>query len=137
MKEIVIGHDDAARIQQAIVESRAKRPGMDRENLERLERELQRARIVADNELPDDVVALNTDFIVSDCESGEQERYRLVLPNQANVELHRISVLAPVGAALLGYRKGDRVDWPVPGGVRKLLIEQASRGAGHKRMEGA
>ena len=69
--------------------------------------------------------------------NGTEERYRLVLPAQADYEKKRISVLAPVGAALLGYRTGDQVDWPVPGGVRSLRIEQVMQAGARERREGA
>jgi regulator of nucleoside diphosphate kinase len=50
-----------------------------------------------------------------------------VLPGQADVSRLRISVLAPIGAALLGYREGDQVEWPVPGGLRRLRIKRVTR----------
>lgn len=137
MSELVISREDFNSIEQAIAVARAKRTGRDRENLDRLERELLRATLVPANELPDDVVALGTEFTVSDRVDGTEERYRLVLPAQADFEQKRISVLAPVGAALLGYRTGDQVDWPVPGGVRRLRIEQVVQAGARERREGA
>ena len=137
MSEIVISREDFNSIEQAIAVARAKRSGRDRENLERLERELHRATVVPADELPVDAVALGSDFTVSDRANGTEERYRLVLPAQADFELKRISVLAPVGAALLGYRTGDQVDWPVPGGVRSLRIEQVMQAGARERREGA
>ncbi len=137
MKDITISQEDFARIEQAIARARTSISDRDRKNLERLEQELRRAKLVPAADLPADVVALNSDFTVHDLVHGTEERCRLVLPEQADFEQKRISVLAPVGAALLGYREGDQVDWPVPGGVRSLrleLVEQAGRRA---RMEGA
>ncbi len=124
MKEILISVEDFKRIEEVIAELRAVRTGRDRDNLDRLERELRRARRIPEEERPTDIVALNSEVTVQDLGDGTRETYRLVLPARADVAKNRISVLAPIGAALLGFRRGDRIDWPVPGGVRSLRIEQ-------------
>jgi hypothetical protein len=59
-------------------------------------------------------------FIVS----GESNTYSLVFPTEADSEEGKISVLAPIGTAILGYRQGDTIEWPVPSGVRKLKVEE-------------
>jgi regulator of nucleoside diphosphate kinase len=137
MSDIVISQEDFLRIEQVIIQARAQRSGRDRENLDRLEQELRRARLVPAAELPADVVALNSDFTVRDLVHDTSESYRLVLPELADLEHNRISVLAPVGAALLGYRQGDQVDWPVPGGVRSLRLELVEQSGRRSRIEGA
>lgn len=86
--------------------------------------ELERAEIVPDNEVPDDVVTMNSTVALRDLDTGEQETFTLVYPQKANIEKSRLSVLAPVGAAILGYRVGDVVRWRVPDGVRRLQIEE-------------
>jgi len=50
--------------------------------------------------------------------------FTLVSPSNANVSQGRISLLAPVGASVVGYRSGDVVEWPVPGGLKRLKIEE-------------
>lgn len=137
MSDIIISQEDFQRIEQIIVQARAQRSGRDRDNLDRLEQELRRAKLVPAAELPADVVALNSDFTVRDLVHDTSESYRLVLPELADLEQNRISVLAPVGAALLGYRQGDQVDWPVPGGVRSLRLELVEQSGRRARMEGA
>ena len=56
--------------------------------------------------------------------SGESNTYSLVFPTEADSEEGKISVLAPIGTAILGYRQGDTIEWPVPSGVRKLKVDE-------------
>jgi regulator of nucleoside diphosphate kinase len=93
-----------------------------RQSLEVLEGELARATIVEPSELPRDVVAMNSTVWFRDLDTEEIERYQLVFPPDANVIHDRISVLAPIGTALLGYRLRDVVEWCVPQGRRRLEI---------------
>lgn len=87
-----------------------------------LEGELVRATIVEARDLPYDVVSMNATVWFRDLDSDEIESYTLVTPREADVDLHRISVLAPIGTALLGYRLGDIIEWKVPQGQRRLEI---------------
>jgi regulator of nucleoside diphosphate kinase len=61
---------------------------------------------------------------LTDVETNEEQTYTIVFPSGANLEQRKISVLAPIGTALLGYRVGDTVEWDVPGGVRRLRINE-------------
>jgi regulator of nucleoside diphosphate kinase len=92
------------------------------ENLVSLEGELARAIIVEPAELPSDVVALGSTVWYRDLDTEESERYTLVFPHEADIVHHRISVLAPIGTGLLGYRTRDIVEWRVPLGRRRLEI---------------
>jgi regulator of nucleoside diphosphate kinase len=89
---------------------------------ERLDAELARARLVAQTEVPADVVTMNSDVVYEDTSSGERRTVRLVYPKDAEAERGWVSVLAPVGAALLGLRQGQAIDWPVPRGTRRLRV---------------
>ena len=86
--------------------------------------ELRRARVVPRSQIPPDVVTMNSTVRLRDLETGEEETYTLVYPEQADIEADRLSVLAPVGTALLGYRSGDVIEWPVPAGVRRFRVEE-------------
>lgn len=127
MAEILISREDCLRIEKAIAEQRSRRAGRDRDDLVRLEGELNRAKKVAVEDLSADVVALDREVTMIDLEDNSEETYRLVLPDQADVSRLRISVLAPIGAALLGYREGDQIEWPVPDGIRRLRIKRVTR----------
>jgi regulator of nucleoside diphosphate kinase len=80
-----------------------------------LEAELERAEVVAPEQVPPDVVTMNSTVRFTIAQSGEQFELTLVYPKDAG-EPDRISVLAPVGSALLGLAVGDELDWPRPGG---------------------
>jgi regulator of nucleoside diphosphate kinase len=87
-----------------------------------LENELKRARIVAPEEVPPDVITINTRAEFLDLETGERLEFTVVLPIDANINDGKISVLAPLGTAMLGYRVGDEFVWHVPHGLRRLKV---------------
>ena len=87
-----------------------------------LENELKRARIVCPEEVPPDVITINSRAELLDLESGERMEFTLVLPAEANINDGKISVLAPLGTAMLGYRVGDEFVWHVPHGLRQLKV---------------
>jgi regulator of nucleoside diphosphate kinase len=87
-----------------------------------LENELKRAQVVAVADLPPDVITMNSRAELLDLESGERMEFTLVLPADAKMTDGKISVLAPLGTAMLGYRVGDEFEWPVPYGLRRLKV---------------
>lgn len=95
-----------------------------REELLDLEREIERGTEVQPQEIPADVITMNSTVRVTDVDSGSTHVYTIVFPADADYEKGRISILAPLGTALLGYRVGDTVDWPMPRGVRHLRIDE-------------
>ena len=98
--------------------------GVDRENFNKLETELDRAEIVDPKNIPADVVTMRSQVRLKDLVSGESNTYSLVFPTEADFAKGKISVLAPIGTAILGYRQGDTIEWQVPSGLRKLKIEE-------------
>ena len=121
-RPIVITRTDAARLRELLA-TRA-RAARDQDHLEELTEELERARIADPNEVPADVITIHTRIQVLDLVSGERRELTLVLPRESDASAGRISVLAPLGTALLGYRAGDEVEWQMPGGLRRLRIER-------------
>jgi regulator of nucleoside diphosphate kinase len=95
----------------------------DREYVDALEDEIARAFVVDASELPSDVVALNSRVLVRDLESSLCNAYTIVSPALADADRGSISVLAPLGMALIGQCKGDEVQWQMPMGTRRLKIE--------------
>ncbi|MCB9673350.1 MAG: nucleoside diphosphate kinase regulator [Alphaproteobacteria bacterium] len=88
-----------------------------------LRRELDRAEIVESMEVPGDVVTMNSQVVLEDPETGQRHHVTLVYPSAANFDVGRLSILAPVGAALLGLRPGQTIDWPLPSGrVRTIRV---------------
>ncbi|RRN56430.1 nucleoside diphosphate kinase regulator [Pseudoxanthomonas sp. SGNA-20] len=78
--------------------------------------ELNRAEVVPPEQVPADVVTMHSQVECEDEASGEKHVLTLVYPNEADVEKGRVSVLAPVGTALLGLSVGQSIDWQAPGG---------------------
>ena len=95
-----------------------------RRYLQDLEQELERAETIDAAEVPADVVTMNSTVRLTDLELGDSDVYTLVYPDAADVKQGRLSVLAPVGTAILGYRVGDTVRWPVPNGVAHIKLEE-------------
>lgn len=86
-----------------------------------LEEELSRASIVSDHELPQDVVSMNSTVNFQDLESGKESVVTLVYPQDASIAENKISILAPVGSALIGLRVGQVMNWPLPNGKEKKI----------------
>jgi regulator of nucleoside diphosphate kinase len=84
-----------------------------------LDEELSRADIVDSQNLPGDAVAMNSTVTYRDLETKAETTVTLVFPTEANIAEKKISVLSPVGVALLGLRIGGRIQWPMPNGKFK------------------
>jgi regulator of nucleoside diphosphate kinase len=125
-RSIVVAEADARRI-RGLLTARRESSLHDEAHLHELESELERAVLVARDEIPVDVVTMDSVVSVLDLRSGERREYTLVYPAEANLVAGRISVLAPLGTALLGYREGDELEWLMPGGLRWLRIEKVRR----------
>lgn len=85
--------------------------------------ELEKAEIIEPRDAPPDVITMNSQVRFKD-ESGDDWRYWLVFPEDADITTNKISILSPIGCALLGYRKGDKVTIPTPKGRKKLFVEE-------------
>lgn len=119
---IYITNDDSERLQRLIAGRRGAH-SRDHEYLDILEQELDRAEVVDPEAIPRDVVTMNSEVRLKDLDSGETRVYRLIFPTQIRTE-NSISVLAPIGTAMLGYRVGDSIEWRVPKGIRRLKVEE-------------
>jgi regulator of nucleoside diphosphate kinase len=93
------------------------------QHLDDLDEELERAEVVTPEEVPADVITMNSTFRLKDLETGEGVVYTLVFPGKTEFSNGKISVLAPVGIAVLGYRVGDIVEWQVPAGFKRFKVE--------------
>jgi regulator of nucleoside diphosphate kinase len=107
-----------------LIDRTRERNSSDREYLNKLEAELDRAEIVEPKDIPADVITMRSKVRLKDLVSGESNTYSLVFPTEADFAEGKISVLAPIGTAILGYRQGDTIEWPVPSGLRKLKVEE-------------
>jgi len=122
-RAIFITEYDLARLEE-LLEKVSTEDSRDSRHLNELEDELLRAEVVEPRDIPADVITMNSQVCLKDLDSGEELVYTLVFPNDARLEENRISILAPVGTALLGYRVADTIKWKVPGGIRRLKVEK-------------
>lgn len=124
-RDIVITEFDRVRLSELIAMA-AKTPRHGFGDLQALQGELDRARIIRDGDIPVDVITLDSRAELLDLDTGEKMSFTLVLPPEADVDEGRISVLAPLGTAMLGYRVGDKFEWLVPHGLRRLQVTGVS-----------
>lgn len=122
-RKIFITQLDKDRLEQLI--EVAESFGADKRlDLESLQEELDRAEIVSSKNVPPNVVTMNSRVLLRDTDTSEEMTFTLVFPKHADLKSGLISVLAPVGTAILGYREGDVVEWRVPSGLRRISIER-------------
>lgn len=122
---IVVTSADLDRLRRVIAQQR-ERADLTRENEEalvQLERELDKATLVEPTDVDPDVVTMNSTVLLRAEHSGRISRWTVVYPEDANIDENCISVLEPLGTALLGYRVGDEFEWEMPVGLRRYLVE--------------
>jgi regulator of nucleoside diphosphate kinase len=120
-RDIYITEHDLDRLLK-LTEAMASRDRKSGPYIEKLEEQLDRAHVVEPGSIPADVITMNSTVRLQDLNSKEELTYKLVFPGNANAGLNAISVLAPIGTALLGYREGDVIEWDVPAGIRRLKV---------------
>ena len=94
----------------------------DRRNAEALHAELKKAKLVNKDVFPMDVVRINSTVKVKAEGEDKMMELMLVTPDKANIREKKISIMAPIGTALIGFRQGQRVKWLVPGGKKTFTI---------------
>ena len=116
------------------IESLLETPAAQNVDTSALEAELERATIVEPAQMPPDVITMNSTARFLDETSGEERELTLVFPRDADGSAEKVSILAPVGSALLGLHVGDSIEWPRPGGrtirLRVLSIRYQPEAAG-------
>jgi regulator of nucleoside diphosphate kinase len=109
---IILSQEDYEKISQLIYQN-------DSDIAALLEEELSRADLVPQTELPANVVAMRSQVTYKDSVTGQESTITLVYPHEANLAENRISILASVGAALIGLKEGAAIQWPLPNGTKK------------------
>jgi len=92
--------------------------------LEELDEELDRAEAMKPQEIRDDVITMNSTFRLRDVDTDQEAVYTLVFPGDADSARGKVSILAPIGTAVLGYKIGDMIEWEVPAGRKRFKVEQ-------------
>lgn len=127
---IIVSSRDVQRIEELLASPQHRHAAY----AETLLAEMARADIVEPEQVPADVVSMNSVVKVQDEVSGEISELTLVYPRDASTTAGNVSVLAPVGSALLGLRVGQSIQWPTPAGSRRLAIRDIAyqpEAAGH------
>lgn len=121
MNELIISKTDYLNITQLIEQTHSPAA-------EALEEEISRARIVELIDLPVDAVSMNAIVTFSDADSAEAKTVQLVYPQHADINQLKISILSPVGSALIGLSPGGTIEWPIPQGkfrrLKVIAVEQ-------------
>ncbi|HET6721363.1 MAG TPA: GreA/GreB family elongation factor [Chitinophagaceae bacterium] len=94
----------------------------DRRNAEDLRIELKKAKVVNKDDFPDDIVRLNSKVRIKAEGNDKVMELMLVTPDKADIKQKMISVMAPIGTALIGFRQGEKVKWQVPAGKKTFTI---------------
>lgn len=89
----------------------------------KLSRELESAKICDEIDMPADVVRFNSEVTIVS-ENGWHKQFQLVLPKSSDVKNNKISILTPMGAAVMGYAEGDSLVWEFPSGEQTIIIEK-------------
>ncbi len=120
---VILTDSDAARIEDLTTNWGLTR-GADRMTYLRLRQKLKHAQVVPWNAVERGVVTVRSRVVVRDGNSGQTLTCTLVFPEEADYEAGRISVTAPIGAAILGQREGDLVEWEGAVGILRIQIQK-------------
>ena len=91
-----------------------------------LSQELDRAIISKEGELDSSVIRINSFVTIEDVKAKKQMKIQIVLPSAADVKEGKISILAPLSVAIIGFKQNDEVDWELPAGIKTLRIVAVS-----------
>jgi regulator of nucleoside diphosphate kinase len=122
-KMIYITEYDMTRLEEvlAIAAKNAKR---DFKHLEGLTKELMKAEIVDSTEIPPNVITMNSKVLLDDLENNQRKEYILVFPKEADIEQNKVSVLSPLGTAMIGCRVGHILRVKTPTGERRMKVQK-------------
>lgn len=87
-----------------------------------LSQELDRAVISKESELDPTVIRINSTVTIEDVKAQKQMKIKIVLPSAADLKQSKISILAPLSVAIIGFKENDQVDWELPAGIKTLKI---------------
>ncbi|MBB2148345.1 GreA/GreB family elongation factor [Pedobacter gandavensis] len=96
-------------------------------NKEKLRKEIKEATIYADQDLPGDVVCLKSEARIANTKTGKEFTFKIVMPEEANIKVQKVSVFAPISIALFGYRTGDIINWEMPDGIQEFKILEVKK----------
>ncbi|HEX6168383.1 MAG TPA: GreA/GreB family elongation factor [Chitinophagaceae bacterium] len=119
--QLVLLKDDY-NLLKTYLNNRTRKTTFDRQNTEDLFAELKKAKLVSKEEFPADVVRLNSTVRIKPEDRDHVMELMIVLPDKANIKERKISIMSPIGTALIGFRQGENVKWQVPSGRKTFTI---------------
>jgi regulator of nucleoside diphosphate kinase len=120
-RQVYITENDRIRLKKLISDALLEGLQSDK-SFGELNMEIEKAKVVDIKQLPGDVITMNSKILI---QLGEnEEEVTLVYPQEADLIENKISVLSPIGTAILGYREGDTVEWTVPSGVMEVKVKK-------------
>ena len=122
-KTICITKDDARQLRELLDVNKGMND-FEQNNLQELEAELDQGTLIASEDVPQDVITMNSSVHLLDLDTAEEIICTLVYPDEADIDQNKISVLAPIGTAILGRSIGDTFEWEVPAGLRRLKVKE-------------
>lgn len=125
-RPVIIREDDYELLKPYISKSRNAIPEMS------LAAELGRALVVKKDKFPVDVVRINSKIVILDEEIGSTREFYIVMPQHADIKKNKVSILSPIASALIGYVKGDVIDWQVPAGLKRFRIVEVNNEQDYK-----
>lgn len=123
MSQVIITKQDFNRIHRSITDAIAKN-SIKKEEADKLLTELKSAKIVEQNKIDGDVVTMNSIVKIHFQNNKTTMEFQLVYPADANIKERKISIFSSVASALIGYRVGDEIDWLIPSGMTKIVIDE-------------
>ncbi|PWI31626.1 transcription elongation factor GreAB [Flavobacteriaceae bacterium LYZ1037] len=100
----------------------------------RLQKELETAIISDEEEIPKDIIRFNS-IVTVESNDGWSNTFQLVSPTESNYSDKKISVLTPIGSAVVGYAEGDSIDWEFPGGIKTLKVVEVKQSSINKQYQ--
>lgn len=89
--------------------------------------EMERAKIVEDDQVGEDIIRINSTFEIEEISTKKVMKFTLTLPHHSNLKEKKLSIFTPLGVALIGFQKGMEIEWPLPGGVKRIVIKEVER----------
>lgn len=123
MSNLIINRLDYARIKKCISDAKQFK-SISKADAEKLMSELDSASIVEPEEIPSNVVTMNSIVRLSFLNTKKQVQFQIVYPNKANFSENKISIFSPIATALIGYKVGDEIQWIVPAGLTNIRIDE-------------
>ncbi|NDY71852.1 nucleoside diphosphate kinase regulator [Desulfobacter hydrogenophilus] len=118
-KELLITKFDLDRL-ESLLDLYWGHNGFDEKNLESLEKKISNCIVVPPEFIPNNIITMNSTFTVENEVTNEKKTYTLVFPEDADIKGNKISILAPIGIAILGHKVGQSIEWVAPSGLKKL-----------------